>query len=192
MKLKNLILLGVLLLPLFACDDANTDYKTETKLIVDIPTKSYLANPSESLETYHFDGTGIFCLGYSDELKKCPGDIVQINPGVGSTISFETLQNDETIKELQLVISYKTQGDDDYQQIHSVDLLQAGNLLSSDTHTLELDDVLAPLINRLNENPRYLISIEIKGLANFNLSSNAQFAIPLIIESEYNSPRFTL
>lgn len=192
MKLKNLILFGVLLLPLFACDDANTDYTTETKLIVDIPTKSYLANLSESAETYHFDGIGIFCLSYSNELKKCPGNVVQIIPGVGSTISFEALQNNETIEELQLIISYKIQGDDNYQQIHSVDLLQAGKLLNSDTNTLELDDVLAPLINRLNENPRYLISIEIKGLANFNLSSNAQFEIPLIIESEYNSPRFTL
>ncbi|WP_320111424.1 hypothetical protein [Draconibacterium orientale] len=192
MKLKNLILLGVLLLPLFACDEADTDYTTETKLIVDIPTKSYLANFSESPGTYHFDGIGIFCLGYSDELKNCPGDVVQINPGAGSILSFETLQNNETIKELGLVISFKTQGDEDYQQIHEVDLLQEGNFLSGDSHSLVLDDVLAPLINRLNENPRYLISIEIKGLANFNLSSDAQFAIPLIIESEYHSPRFTL
>ncbi|WP_163322138.1 hypothetical protein [Draconibacterium mangrovi] len=192
MKLRNLILLGVLLLPLFACDDANTDYTTETRLIVDIPTKSYLADLSESSGTYHFNGIGIFCLGYSDDLKECPGDVVQINPGVGSTLSFESLQNNETIEELQLVISYKPQGDGMYQQIHSVDLLQGGNILSSNTHSLVLDDVLAPLINRLNENPRYLISIEINGLANFNLSSDAQFAIPLVIESEYNSPRFTL
>lgn len=192
MKLKNLILLGVLLLPLFACNEADTDYITETKLIVDIPTNSYLVNLNESTETYHFDGIGIFCLGYSNELKKCPGDVVQINPGVGSTISFESLQNNETIEELQLVISYKTQGDDNYQQIHSADLLQEGFFLSSETHSLVLDDILAPLINRLNENPRYLISIEIKGQASFNLSSDAQFTIPLIIESQYNSPRFTL
>ncbi|WP_372651244.1 hypothetical protein [Draconibacterium sp.] len=192
MKLKNLILLGVLLLPLFACNDADTDYTTETKLIIDIPTKSYLVDLSESPETYHFDGVGIFCLGYSDELKKCPGDVVQIIPGAGSTISFEALQNSETIEKLQLVIAYKTQGDDDYQQIHSVNLLQDGSFLNSATHSLVLDDVLAPLINRLNENPRYFISIEINGLANFKLSSDAQFIIPLIIESEYNSPRFTL
>ena len=192
MKLKNLILLGVLFLPLFACDDANTDYTTETKLIVDIPTKSYVANLSESAETYHFDGIGVFCLGYSDNFKECPGDVVQINPGEGSTISFEALQNNETIEELQLVISYKTQGDDDYQQIHAVDLLQGGNFLSGDTHSLVLDDILTPLINRLNENPRFLISIEINGLANFELSSNAQVTVPLVIESEYNSPRFTL
>ncbi|WP_297101319.1 hypothetical protein [uncultured Draconibacterium sp.] len=192
MKLRNLFLLGVLLLSLFACDDANTDYTTETKMIVDIPTESYLVSLSESTETYHFDGIGVFCLGYSDDIKDCPGDVVHINPGVGSTLSFEALQNNETIEELQLVISFKTQGDDDYQQIHSVDLLQAGKFLSGDTHSLELDDVLAPLINRLNENPRYLISIEINGLANFDLSSDAQFEIPLIIESEYTSPRFTL
>ena len=192
MKLKNLILLGVLLLPLFACNDANTEFVTKTKLIVDIPTKSYLINSSESPKTYHFDGIGIFCLGYSDNLKKCPGDVVQINPGVGSTLSFEALQNSETIEELQLVISYKTQGDENYRQIHSADLLKDSNFLNSGTHSLVMDDLLAPLINQLNENPRYLISIEIKGLANFNLASNAQFSIPLIIESEYNSPRFTL
>lgn len=192
MKLKNLFLLGVLLLPLLACNDANTYYTTETKLIVDISTKSYLADLSESSKTYHFNGIGIFCLSYGDNLKESPGDIVQINPGIGSTISFEALQNNETIQELQLVISYKTQGDDDYQQIHAVNLLQGSNFLRGDTRSLVLDDILTPLINRLNENPRYLISIEINGLANFKLSSDAQFAIPLIIESKYNSPRFTL
>nr|WP_319270298.1 hypothetical protein [uncultured Draconibacterium sp.] len=192
MKLKKLLLLGVLFLPLLACNDADTSYLTETTLVVDIPTKSYLSEINQTSETYKFDGIGVFCLGYSQDLKECPGDVVQINPGNGSSISFNTLQNNETIKELELTISFKTQGDDSFQALHSVVLLQDGNELSGETHSLVLDDVLAPLISQLNVNPRYFISIEIKGLANFSHSSDAQFTVPLVIESEYNSPRFTL
>lgn len=192
MKLKNLFWIGVLCISMLACDEANTDYLTETNLIVDIETKSYLAAINQSPETYRFEGIGIFCLGYSSDLKECPGDVIQINPGAGSTITFEALQGNETIEELELIISYKTQDDDTYQQIQSSDLLQEGSFLSSNTHTLVLDNVLSPLINQLNENPSYYISIEIKGIANFNLSSTAQLNVPLIIESEYHSPRFTL
>ena len=192
MKLKNLFLIGVLFLSLPACHEADTDYLTETTLIVDIPTKSYFAEGNQTPPTYRFNGIGVFCLGYSNEIKECPGDVVQINTGEGATISFDALQNNETIEELQLIISYKTQGDAVYQQIQSIDLLQDGSFLSSNTHTLVVDDVLAPLINQMNENPRYYISVEIKGMANFNLSSDAQFIVPLIIESEYHSPRFTL
>lgn len=192
MKLKNLFLIGVLSLALFSCNEADTDYLTEANLVIDIPTNAHLANLNQTTEVYQFDGIGVFCLGYNEELKNCPGEIVQVIPGEGALLSFTTIQNNETIESLQLLISYKMQGDELFQQIHSVDLLQEGSFVNSNSPTLILDDVLAPLINRLNENPRYFISIEISGTANFNFSSNAQFTVPLMIESEYSSPRFTL
>lgn len=193
MKLKNLFWIGVILLSALACEDPETTYYTETELALDIPLTAHVNTLSQSVtEQYNFNGIVIFCLGYSDALKSCPGNVVQITPGSGSLLSFEALQSSQTIDQLQLDISYKTQSDATYQSIESIDLLQAGSFLNSETYSVNLDDVLASLISRLNENPRYFISIEISGMANFNISSDALFSVPLLIESEYYSPRFTL
>ncbi len=192
MKLKKLFWIGVLLFPLLACEDADTSYLTEAKLVVDIPTTAYLTDFNESSNIYQFNGIGGFCLGYSDDFKNCPGDIVQIISGTGSSVSFDALKGNETIEELQLAIFYKTQAGDNYQQLQSIDLLQEGSFLNHETNSVDIDDILSPLIARLNENPRYFISIQLQGVANFNLLSSTKFSLPLVIESEFSSPRFTL
>ncbi|WP_297091938.1 hypothetical protein [uncultured Draconibacterium sp.] len=196
MKLKKLLLIGVVLLPMLACDEPDTSYLTETNLVIDIPITAHLStfneNANPAIENYDFNGIGIFCLRYSNELKGCPGDIMQIIPGTGSTLSFEWLKSSETIKKLQLNISYKTQGESLYAKIKTVDLLQAGSSLHNTNKSVNLDDILAPLINRLNENPRYYISIQVNGTANFNINKNAEVSIPMLIETEYHAPRFTL
>lgn len=196
MKFKNLFWIGVLLLSVLACEEPDTTYLTETNLSIDIPLTSHVNTLSQSsqsvIEKYDFNGIAIFCLGYDEALKDCPGDVTLITPGSGSVLTFEALQSSETIDQLQLSISYKTQSEASYQQIASIDLLQDGSFLNSETYSVVLDDVLASLIDHLNENPRYYISIEVKGSANFNISSDALFSVPLLIESEYHSPRFAL
>ncbi|MDX8338536.1 hypothetical protein SLH46_05040 [Draconibacterium sp. IB214405] len=192
MKFKNLFWIGLLLLSVLSCEEPDTTYLTETDLSIDIPLTSHVNTLSQSvMESYNFNGIAIFCLGYDDALKNCPGDVIQITPGSRSLLSFEALQSSETIDQLELSISYKTQNEAEYKQIGSIDLLQ-GSFLNSETYMVELDDALATLINRLNENPRYYISLEISGSANFNIDSDARFSVPLVIESEYHSPRFTL
>ena len=193
MKLRNVILSGVLCMALFGCNETDSkSYTTETMLKINIPTKSYLSTQNQTPTTYHFSGIRIFCLAYSDYLENCPGDIVRINPAMGSYLSFNSLHTNETITELKVILSYKTQSDATFNPLQTIDLISDENYLSNETHTVVLDNLLTPLIKQLNINPRYLISIEINGSSNFNLESDAQLAVPLSIESEYNGPRFTL
>lgn len=133
MKLKNLFWIGVILLSAFACEDPDTTYYTKTELALDIPLAVHVNTLSQSVtEQYNFNGIVIFHLGYSDTLKSCPGNVVQVTPGSGSLLSFEALQSSETIDQLQLDISYKTQSDASYQ---SIDLLQPGSSIFGKRNT---------------------------------------------------------
>ncbi|HYQ56782.1 MAG TPA: hypothetical protein VEP89_05480 [Draconibacterium sp.] len=196
MKIKILFWSGLLFIAMISCEEAETDFLTATDISIEIPLTTHLSEQPEPSETsfgeFNFTGISVFCLGYSNELKNCPGDIVQISPEAGALISFEALNNSETISELQLVLAYKTQSDFEYKNIQTLDLLQSGNSLNSETLSVHLDDLLSQLINRMNENPRYFIMIQLTGKANFNIETDAMLNIPLLVESEYHSPRFTL
>lgn len=192
MKLKNLLLIGTLLLPLLACDEDIPNYFTETMIKLYIPTNSHLVDNDGVSANYQFNGIRIFCLEYSNHLEDCPGNIARILPGNGSFLSFNNLDSNDTITELQLKMSYKTQAEHSFTTIQITELLEGERYLSNETHMIVLDDFLTPLIDQLNNNPRYLISIEIKGFSSFNLSSDVELIIPIKIETEYNSPRLTL
>ncbi len=170
----------------------------ETKTEIDVPisldatmVENTFATKSP-IDQFSFDGISTFCLAKSDKVKKCPGNVSGVIPGQGAELRFEEMGEYHQISSLMLEWGYCPAGNFDFQLQSAVQLLPPGEILNQGQFSINLDEVLAPIIQKLDSNPGMYILIKISGTSNFDINFDAKLKIPVVVETELTSPRFTL
>ena len=198
MKFKTLFWIGLSVILLFSCEE-RTDtsiIEIESQLISDIPIRSVISENSQlksnSALNYSFTGSCIFCLKHNDDLKNCQNNILCVKPGSGAVLSFNGIMEGDEIYSLLLEWGYQNKLGDDYEMQEPIVLLSAGNTLKNGQFDVNLDEVVFPLINGLSYYPGCSFMVKIMGNSNFEITSVANLKIPIIVETESFTPRFTL
>jgi len=197
MKLRKFYWIGILLIPLFfACDDTNQQAETSAELNVPIALEAVMVENTYSttspVDLYAFNGLSTFCLANKDNAKNCPGLIVGVTPGVGAKLHFDGIGNNQQIQSLQLEWGYGTLGSYEFKMQPPVELLSNGEALSADKLTVDIDQVMATVIQKMDENPRLFILVKLSGYSNFDVSIDAMMKVPVVVKSEDISAGFTL
>lgn len=197
MKLRKLFWIGMLLIPLWACEDVEETMQTDAELNVTIPLEAKLventfATKSSPADKFTFDGIATFCLANKDKLHDCPGTVLGVVPGQGAELRFDGIDASQQINSLVLEWGYCAAGTFEFHLQPPVQLLPPGEVLNEARFTLELDEVLAPVIQKMDSNPKMYILVKVSGDSNFNITLDAQLKVPVVVESELSSPRFTL
>lgn len=188
MKLRKLFWIGLLLLPLLACNDPDRTIETNTKLQFIIPLHSNAAS-SSATERYTFSGYATFCLANKENAQSCPDNILQVLPGSGSVLLIPNIDGD--VNSLQLVWSYSEQNSDEFMAQGAVDLLPMMTK-SEQNLQIDIDEVFVPIISKIDDDPHIYIKVMVLGDASFEINSIAEMEIPIIVEHEVLEVRFTL
>ena len=198
MKFKTLLWVGLCVILLFSCEEIpnTTIVEIESQLVSDIPIKSVISeNPqliSNSTINYSFTGTCTFCLKHNDDLKNCQNNIVCVKLGNGAILSFTGIMEGDEINSLLLEWGYQNELVGDYEMQDPIDLLSTGNILKNGSFEVNLDEVVFPLINSLSDYPGCSFRINILGNSNFKISTSAKLKIPIVVETESFTPRFSV
>lgn len=196
MKLRKLFWIGILLIPVFACNDVNEQAETNAELNVPIALEAVLVentySPESPFDLYTFNGLSTFCLANKDNVKNCPGMVVGVTPGVGAKLHFDGISTNQQIHSLTLEWGYATKGSFEFEMQPPVELLSDGELLTSDKLTVDIDQVMATVIEKMDENPRFFILVRLSGYSNFDVSFDAVMKVPVVVKSEEISAGFTL
>lgn len=197
MKIIRLFLIGLMFVSFQACDEADESFETTAQINVDIPLTAWYVNVGEELKAgsdgeYQFNGSAAFCLANKEGLSKCPGSVTGVVPGTGAELSFETLAGDQEINTLMLEWGYSSEMISDFKMQNPVELLRSGESLTKVRFTITVDELLEPVISRMDNSPGVYIVIGLSGEANFDASITATLSVPVIVESIVVSPRFTL
>lgn len=189
MKLRKIFWMGLLLIPLFACEDPDTTMETKAELRFTIPLNSSELKSTEA-ESYSFSGFVTFCLANKDNAQNCPDNILQVMPDKGSVLMLPYF--DGEINTLNLEWGYGELGSDVFEMQNAIPLLSGENMSSIENATINLDGILNPIILQMDKNPNTYIKLVITGKANCCVSSEAKMVIPIIVEYEALSPRIML
>jgi hypothetical protein len=198
MKLKVLFWVGLCVILLLSCEKRTdtTIVEIESNLIADIPITSVVLEDlrlkSNSTINYSFTGTCILCLKHNDDLKNCQNNILCVKSGSGAMLSFTDFMEGDKINSLILEWGYQNELAGDYEMQNPIDLLSTGNKLKNGSFDINLDEVVLPLINGLSDYPGCSFMIKIIGNSNFEITSAANLKIPIIVETESFTPRFTV
>jgi hypothetical protein len=197
MKHLSFFMLLFLILPFIACQDENNVVTTNLDLVVDVPLQASLLEnqyivKSSPIDQYAFSGDATFCLAAHGGFKNCPAAVLGVTPGTGALLSFEGLGDYNEIESLTLEWGYTPAGSIDFHIQTPIELLAAGERLTHVHFAVDLDEILQPVIQQMNVNPRNLIYFHIKGVSNFNTSMSAALKVPVVVESDLSSPRFTV
>ncbi|MCE4563302.1 hypothetical protein INQ51_03170 [Maribellus sp. CM-23] len=197
MKILNLLWMGVLLMFTISCEKAETNLETDAELLVEVPLDAWqmdegVVAKSTAVEAYMFRGNTSFCLANKDNLVNCPGAVLGVAPGSGSQLIFNGLEGANEIQSLTIVWGYAAVGSLDIHMQEPVELLGEGQSLTAAEFSLDLDDFLQPVIQKMDSNPRNLIFISVYGYSNFEITVHADLKVPVVVESDLSSPRFTL
>lgn len=198
MKFKTLFWIGLSIILLFSCEKRTdtTFVDIESELIADIPITSAMLEDSQlkssSSINYSFTGTCIFCLKHNDDLKNCQNNILCVKSGSGALLSFTGINEGDEINTLFLEWGYQNKLGGDYDMQNPIDLLTTGNTSKNGSFDVNLDEVVFPLINGLSDYPGCSFRINIMGNSNFRISTTAKLKIPIIVETESYTPRFTV
>jgi len=189
MKLSELLLIGVLMLPLFACEDPDTSVETKADIQLFIPLSSTELKSLEVEGGYLFEGETTFCIANKDNSIYCPGNILHVTSGENATLTLPVFEGELSM--LSFEWGFGTLGSDDFEMQSPVPLTLE-SMSGASAIVIDLDEVLLPLVNRMDSEPNTLLKIVITGNSNIRISSVAQMEIPLIVEHEVLTPRFTL
>ncbi len=198
MKIKPLFWIGLSIILLFSCEERTdtTIVEIESQLIADIPISSVTSEDSQlksnSTLNYSFTGSCIFCLKHNDDLKDCQNNISCVKPGNGAVLSFTGILGGNEINTLLLEWGYQNKLGDDYEMQEPIVLLSDENTLKNGKFDINLDEVVFPLINGLSDYPGCSFIIKLMGTSNFEISTTAKLKIPIIVETESFTPRFTV
>ncbi len=197
MKILRLFLIGLIYLSFQACEEADESFETTTQINLDIPLTGYYLNTGEELKAgsdneYQFNGSAAFCLANKEGLSKCPGSVTGIVPGSGAELTFETLAGDQEITTLMLEWGYSGDLISDFSMQEPVEVLRSGESLTKVRFTIAVDELLEPVISKMDNSPGVYIVIGLSGEANFDASITAKLNVPVTVESIVVSPRFTL
>lgn len=199
MKTKKLFLALLFLLPLFSCeksDEINT-MEITTDIVVDIAVNSEI---SESLLLksyggdieYSFSGTGTFCLASNKDIGKTACEIQSVKPGTGCTLNFSGVTNETRIFSLLLKWDSKPKDSEEFEMQKEIDITSlVGNPVNG-SFEIDLSNTIIPLVNCFDTNPECMYRIDVIGTSDTNISTMAKLKIPLIVETNVYSTRFSL
>lgn len=198
MKTLHLLCVSLLLTFLISCEEAETNFETNAELLVEVPLDAWhqegalVSKSNAASSMFMFRGSTSFCLASKDHLKNCPGTVLGVAPGSGSQLIFNGLEDGDEIQTLTIVWGYTPVGSLDFQMQNPVDLLVEGQSLTANEFNVNLDAFLQPIIQKMDANPRTLIFVSVYGYSNFEISVHADLKVPVVVESDIASPRFTL
>jgi len=198
MKTLSLLYLSVLLTFLISCEKDDTNQETNAELLVEVPMNAwqvedaFVSKSTTTSTMFMFRGNTSFCLANKDNLNNCPGTVLGVAPGNGSQLIFNGLEGANEIQSLTVVWGYMSAGSIDVHMQDPVELLAEGQSLTANEFSLSLDEFLQPVIQKMDTNPRTLIFISVYGYSNFEVSVHADLKVPVVVESDVASPRFTL
>lgn len=181
-----------------ACGKNSDTYfnKVETKLKVDIPVSGTISddlNADMLVQDAGIPFSGTIDYQLSEIID--PSDkimvIHSIKPVNGSTFSIRQIKNRDEISSLHFSWGYKAINDADYIMLESIDFLSSDYSIVDDVLEFNLNKITNLSINGIN-NSDIMIRFNIKGNCNKSLSDIANLEIPVIIETEFYSPRFEL
>ena len=198
MKFKTIFWIGLSIILLFSCEKRTdtTIVEIESELIANIPI---ISKSSEGLQlktnlslNYSFTGFCTFCLKQNDDLKNCQNNILCVKSSNGAVLTFTEIVEGNEINSLLLEWGYQNELGGDYNMQEPIDLLYGGNILKNGQFNINLDEVVFPLIDGLSNYSGCSFRINIMGNSNFKISTTAKLKIPIIVESESFTPRFTV
>jgi hypothetical protein len=198
--MKNYIFsaIGILIIPLFSCQE-----KTDTSLVeikttvnIEIPITAESFDDSKSvLNTseidYSFAGANSYSVSSLAESENGILKIKKVQPESGTVLSFSGVKEGNEISSLQLEWGYKSSISDDYIMKEPINLLSLENTLKDEILEVKLDEVIVHLMNSI-DNQNSSIKIKITGKSNFDFNCVAKLVIPVTVESETFTTRFAL
>lgn len=199
MKLKKMILALLFFLPLFSCeksDEINT-MEITTDIVVDIAVSSEI---SESLLLksyggdieYLFSGTGTFCLANNKDIGENACEILSVKPGTGCTLTFSGVTNETRIFSLLIRWDSKPKDSEEFEMQKVIDITSLVGNHENGSFEIDLSNTIIPLVNCFDTNPECMYRIDVIGTSDTNISTMAKLKIPLVVETNVYSTRFSL
>jgi hypothetical protein len=118
-------------------------------------------------------------------------NIYSLKPRAGSYIELSGVKENYNIKSLWLKWNYGSLINNNLVVNESIDLLSLNYTLSGEVLRINLDNVLDDYIKKIDD-PNGNVKIEISGICDYELNSEASLSIPIIVESKQYNPRFEL
>ena len=191
MKIRKLFWIGVFLLPLIACNKPDDISETAATIVLEVPLTSSELNINLK-SSYIFSGYATFCLGKSENVKNCPTNILSVKPGSAAMLTIPLPPDIINISHLMLSWGRTDENTNNFVMHEPVNIMTSQAEIKDEKLLLNLDNVLKPLINNVSLFPYGRYKMEITGNTEFNLASKAKIEVPLIIEHENLSVRFTV
>lgn len=199
MKLKRMLLAGLLIIPLFSCEkrDETDTVEITTDLIVDIDVSSTIGDApvlksSVTEDGYTFSGSGIFCLAENKDLGKTVCQIKSVKPGTACILTFSGVTNETRIYSLLLKWDSKAKDSGEFEMDNEIDITELMKGQNNGSLEIDLTSVILPMVNCIDSNPDCMYRIDLHGISNFEISTTAKLVIPLVVETNFYSTRFTL
>jgi len=199
MKLKKMFLIGLFLIPMLSCEkreDIDTvEIKTDLNVDIVVIAESNDTIPLKSRATdtgYLFNGTGIFCLAQNVELGKTSCEIKKVKPHNGSILTFSGITAGNEITSLLIKWDSKPKDSGEFDMQNKIDITSLVKDPKNGSYEIDMTIVLLPLINCIDSNPDCMYRIDVEGTSNFDISSTAKLKIPVVVETNAFSSRFTL
>lgn len=195
MEFRKLFLIGLFIIPLLSCDNAEYNFETNTELVINLSlnaTPLSIETKSNTREMYFFEGSKVFCLVNKDKLQNYPGNILAVLPGKGATLRFSELENHNKIYSLKLIWGHAPYHTFTYNMHDAIPVISESGQPSNGEFIVDVDELLQPVIGKMNENPRAYIFIMLAGESNAKQTIKAQLKVPLVVKSEIVSPHFSL
>lgn len=199
MKPEKLFLALLFLLLLFSCEksDEINPMEITTDVMVDIAVSSELWE-SPLLKSYggeigySFTGTGVFCLASNKDLGKTACEIQVVKPGTGCTLKIPDVTGETKIHCLLLRWDSKPKDSGEFDMQKEIDITSLLHDPENGSFEIDLTSTIIPLVNCFNTNPECMYRIDIVGSSNSNISTTVKLKIPLVVETNVYSTRFSL
>lgn len=184
---------------LFSCDKSDEINTVEitTDIIVDISVISEkwdtpLLKSNAGENGYTFSGTGIFCLASNKDLGKTACEIQNVKPGTNCTLNISGVTNETKIFCLLLRWDSKPKDSGEFDMQKEIDITSLVKEPVNGNIEIDLINTLIPMVNCFDTNPECMYRIDVVGSSNSNISSMAKLKIPLVVETNVYSTRFSL
>ncbi len=199
--MKSIIYLftsSLLIILASSCNKNNESFysATETKLSIEIPisvinsadSKSELLQQNKDIP---FSGTIDYRL--YDIINPLSGirNIRSITAVDGSVFAISQIVDGSEINSLNFNWGYKSLNDADYFMMEPIDLLSVNHQFADGGFELSFDGIANVLLDEIKDS-NIMLRFEITGNSNNDVNGTANLEVPVIIESEVISPRFTL
>jgi len=199
MKLKTMLLGGLLLIPFFSCENREefNIVQVESELVAnfEVVSESEVSPGLKSQvykSSYLFTGTCVFCLAQNNELGKPLCTVQNIKPCAGSKLLIVNAGPDVNILSMKLRWGFKNKDEAGFEMQDEVDLTLLPTTQKNGNIEFNLSDVINPFVNCIDCNPACMYRIEISGRSDFSLPSQVRLTIPVSAEKKVYNVQFSL